>query len=118
MREGARMSRSQSAFKVGAGEGDARDVLGSVDVVKASADQTGGSVGLIEWDETKGSGPPLHVHSREDEAYFIVEGDVTFFIGEQDLQASAGTFVFAPRGLPHSWSIESDHAIGLQFIIP
>lgn len=106
------------AVKVAAGQGDARDVLGSSDTVKLMAGQSGGALGLVEWEETRGSGPPLHVHSREDEGYYVLEGEVTFFVGDEVVFAPRGTFLFAPRGVPHSWRVESEAAAALQMIVP
>lgn len=112
------MNANAGAVKVGADEGDARTVLGSIDTVKMTASQTRGLFGLIAWKEAKRGGPPLHVHTREDEAYYILSGDVTFFIGDEVIQAPTGTFLYAPRGVAHSWSVESEEATGLQLMFP
>jgi quercetin dioxygenase-like cupin family protein len=89
------------------GGGDARWVTGSLDVVKATAAQTGGAFGLIESTERRGDAPPLHVHSDEDEAYYVIEGELTFFVGEEEIRAPAGTPVYAPRRIPHSYRVDS-----------
>lgn len=112
------MGEQPGIVTVAADEGRARNVLGSIDIVKVTARQSGGLLGLIEWKEAKGGGPPLHVHSREDEAYYIVSGAVTFFIGDRSVPAPAGTFVFAPKGAAHSWRVDSDEATGLQLMLP
>src|SRR5688500_17940192 len=93
---------------VGPGQGDARHVLGSIDTVKLQSTQTGGRLAAIEWEEPNGGGPPLHVHTKEDEAYYVLSGEVTFFIGEETIEAPAGTLIFAPRGIAHSWTVQSD----------
>jgi quercetin dioxygenase-like cupin family protein len=49
------------------------------------------------------SGPPLHVHTREDELFYIVDGELTFQIDDGRIVASAGTTVFAPRGIVHTY---------------
>ncbi len=53
-------------------------------------------------------GPPPHVHSCEEEGFYILEGEITFLIGEQRLVATAGMFANMPVGLPHSFKNESD----------
>ena len=54
-----------------------------------------------------GGGPPPHVHSREDEGFYILEGEITFTIGDQRLIAGAGVFANMPVGTPHSFKNES-----------
>ena len=49
------------------------------------------------------NGPPPHVHSRDDESFFVLEGEVTFQIGDQTITGKTGTFVQGPRGIPHSF---------------
>jgi quercetin dioxygenase-like cupin family protein len=81
----------EDAYSLGPGEGDARWVMGELDTIKATAAQTGGLFGLKESKSAKGSGPPLHVHEHEDEACYVLEGEVTFFVGDDVVTASAGT---------------------------
>ncbi len=76
-------------------------MLDTLDTVKATAAQTGGTFGLIESRERGGSGPPLHVHEREDEAYYVLEGEYTFFVGDETIPAPAGTFLLPPRASAH-----------------
>jgi quercetin dioxygenase-like cupin family protein len=49
-------------------------------------------------------GTPSHIHEREDEAIYILEGELEFQIGERTIQATVGTFAFAPRGMVHKFS--------------
>jgi quercetin dioxygenase-like cupin family protein len=94
-------------FVVGPEEGDPWWVTGSLDTIKVTAAQTRGSFGLIESHERKGDAPPLHVHQTEDEAYYIIEGELTFFIGDEVISAATGTLVFAPRRIPHTYRVDS-----------
>ena len=55
-----------------------------------------------------GGGPPPHVHSREEEGFYILEGEITFQIGKQRLVATAGMFANMPVGTPHSFKNESN----------
>ena len=54
-----------------------------------------------------GGGPPPHVHCREEEGFYILEGEITFMIGEQRVIAAAGMFANMPGGTPHSFKNES-----------
>jgi quercetin dioxygenase-like cupin family protein len=70
---------------------------------KARGEQTGGALTAIENVIAPGDGPPLHVHAREDEAWWVIEGTLRFRLGEDRAQAPAGTFVFVPRTVPHAF---------------
>jgi quercetin dioxygenase-like cupin family protein len=85
------------AYSLGPGEGDARWVMGELDTIKATAPQTGGLFGLKESRATRGSGPPLHVHEHEDEACYVLEGEVTFLVGDDVISTSTGTWVYLKR---------------------
>jgi quercetin dioxygenase-like cupin family protein len=108
----------QDAYSLAAGEGDARWVMGELDTIKATAAQTGGLFGLKESKAPRGSGPPLHVHEHEDEACYVLEGEVTFFVGEDVIPASTGAWVYLPRRIPHSLRIESGEARTLWLVVP
>jgi quercetin dioxygenase-like cupin family protein len=108
----------QDAYSLGPDEGDARWVMGELDTVKATAAQTGGLFGLKESRAPRGSGPPLHVHEHEDEACYVLEGEVTFFVGQDVIPASAGAWVYLPKRIPHSLRIESGEAKTLWLVVP
>jgi quercetin dioxygenase-like cupin family protein len=76
--------------------------------IKATAEDTGGAYGLVESWIRAGSSPPLHVHHREDEAFFVLEGRVRFHADGRDIVAGPGSFVFLPRDLPHTFVVEGD----------
>ena len=118
METSAATVRHPSVYRLGPGEGDARNVLGEVDTIKATAAQTRGLFGLKESATTQGLGPPLHVHEREDEAVYVLEGQVTIFAGDEVIPAAAGTWVYLPRGVPHSERTDSDQAKALWLIVP
>lgn len=71
--------------------------------VKASRASTGGALTLIE-SRTRG-GAPRHVHSQEDEAFYVLEGTIIARCGEEVFEAGPGAFVFLPRGIPHDWDV-------------
>ena len=92
--------------------------VGNLFTILASSEDTGGRFALIEILAPKGTEPPRHVHQREDETFFVLEGEITFYIGDEIYAATPGTFVFAPRGIPHSWVVESDVVRKLVTLTP
>jgi quercetin dioxygenase-like cupin family protein len=86
--------------------------------VKAGAAQTGGAFTLIEWSAPAGFGPPRHQHDREDEAFYLLAGQITVDCGDQRRTAGPGDFVFLPRGIPHSFLVGDRPAHGLQITAP
>ena len=87
--------------------------------VLASAETTDGVIGLIDAAVPLGFSPPLHVHAREDEAMYVIEGRVRFQAGGSDFEAGPGSFVFLPRGVPHSFLVVgAAHARILEFALP
>ena len=81
--------------------------------LKASAETTGGAFSLIEQSAPVGFAPPRHIHHAEDEAFYILEGEVTFFAGEQTISASAGSYIYLPRNIPHSFLVEGSSPVRL-----
>src|SRR5215203_311027 len=78
---------------------------------KASAEQTGGRFSLIEEFAPGGEGTPLHVHREDDETFYILEGELTFYLNEgQHTPASAGSFVHIPGGVIHAFKVDSETA--------
>jgi len=69
-------------------------------LIKASADTTGGAFTIIE--EIAPLDTPLHVHEREDELFYVVQGEHVFQVGEREFHLGPGGVVFAPRGVPHA----------------
>jgi quercetin dioxygenase-like cupin family protein len=82
-------------------------VVGDVYRFLATGEETDGKYALWEALVPPGGGPPPHVHSQEEEGFYVLEGEITFTIGDQRLVASAGTFANMPVGTPHSFKNES-----------
>jgi quercetin dioxygenase-like cupin family protein len=74
--------------------------------MKARAEDTGGALGLVEATLYRGFGPPLHVHRREDEAFYVIEGEVRFRRGTEDFVGGPGSWVWGPRGVPHTFKVD------------
>ena len=89
------------------GEGRVVAVVGDVYRFLATGEDTNGKYALWEALVPPGGGPPPHVHSREEEGFYILEGEITFTIGGQRLVAGAGMFTNMPVGTPHSFKNES-----------
>lgn len=94
----------------GPGEGEALWFLGILATIKCTAETTAGAVAVIEHLAPQGSGSPLHVHSREDEWFYVIEGELTFWVGGEVTVAPAGTFVLGPKGIPHTFLVSSEQA--------
>src|SRR5438034_3089781 len=88
-------------------EGRTIAVVGDVYRFLATGEDTNGKYALWEAIVPPGGGPPPHVHSREEEGFYILEGEITFTIGDQRLVATAGMFANMPVGMPHSFKNES-----------
>jgi uncharacterized cupin superfamily protein len=88
------------------GEGRTVAVVGDVYRFLATGEDTNGKYALWEAIVPPGGGPPPHVHSREEEGFYILEGEITLFIGDQRLIVSAGMFANMPVGTPHSFKNE------------
>lgn len=82
-------------------------VVGDVYRFLATGKDTNGKYALWEAIVPPGGGPPPHVHSREEEGFFILEGEITFTVNEEKIVAKAGTFANMPVGTPHSFKNES-----------
>jgi len=65
-----------------------------------------------------GYGSVLHVHHREDEGFWILEGELTFYVGDRTLKARPGSFLFGPKGIPHSFTVDSGPARLLFILSP
>ena len=82
-------------------------VVGDVYRFLATGEDTNGKYAMWEAIVPPGGGPPPHVHSREEEGFYILEGEITFQIGEERVVATAGMFANMPVGTPHSFKNES-----------
>jgi mannose-6-phosphate isomerase-like protein (cupin superfamily) len=82
--------------------------LGVVTAVRATTAETQGVYSLFEQILPPGIGMPLHVHHNEDESFFVIEGRVTIWIGDQRIDATPGTWAFGPRDVPHAFRGEGD----------
>lgn len=99
-----------SAIALHADEGEAIWFLGALMTVKASDEATGGRVAVTEALAPRGHGSPLHVHRNEDEWFYVLEGEVTFWVDGEVVVGGPGAFVYGPRDHAHTFSVTSDVA--------
>jgi quercetin dioxygenase-like cupin family protein len=85
-------------------EGLAVWFLDALLIVKANAEQTGGAFTLIDNVGPPGDSP-FHVHQNEDEAFYVLEGEITVYVGDEKIKADPGTWVYGPREIPHGFRI-------------
>jgi quercetin dioxygenase-like cupin family protein len=105
-------------FAVSGDDAPAYWSLGELLTLYATAEQTGGAFSLMEERLPKGAEPPPHVHHREDEAFFVLDGSLTVRVGDRTFRVSAGGFVFCPREIPHLLTVESDEVRMLTLCTP
>ena len=106
-------------YALGSEDGEALWFFGTLATFKATAKQTGGRFALVEQLASGGLATPLHVQPEDDEAFYILEGEVTFYLEEGlPIPASAGSFVHVPRGVPHAYRVNSETARMLVLTTP
>jgi mannose-6-phosphate isomerase-like protein (cupin superfamily) len=96
------------AYTLAPGEGQSVWFLDTLMTIKAGAARTDGAYMVVECLLPPGFGPPPHRHHRDDEAFYILEGELSGFCGEREWRGGPGTFVFLPRGLPHGFRVEGE----------
>jgi quercetin dioxygenase-like cupin family protein len=113
------MENGRNSIVVGPAEGEPLWCAGALTMVKADAEQTAGAYSLVEDLAPKGSGTPLHRHQADDEAFYVLDGEMTFYVGDdRPLRAGPGTFVHIPGGTVHAFRVESDTARYLILTTP
>jgi quercetin dioxygenase-like cupin family protein len=93
-------------------------VGGTLLTILATAEETGGQFALVRAYGRKGAGPPPHTHRYEDETFYVLEGEGTYYVGGEQIKAVPGTSIFLPRGIEHWFTIDSDEAKVLNLITP
>ena len=99
--------RAQSGYVLDGNEGEAFWLLGMLETVKISGEDTGGQYGLLEVVAPEGVGSPWHVHSEEDEWFYVLEGEMSVWVADTRHTLTAGSFAFGPKGVPHTFYAEA-----------
>lgn len=84
----------------------------------ATGEDTNGQFALIEAIARRGNVPPPHIHHREDEIFYVLEGEIIVSVGDRTIKVTAGTMIFLPRYVRHSFTIESEQSRMLILVTP
>lgn len=99
-------------------EGEARWYGDSLFEFMVPTDATGGRLSVFRATMREGFSPPRHVHTREDEVFVVLDGEACFDLDGRRLLAGPGTSVYMPRGVPHTFRVQSPVARMLGIISP
>ncbi|MFD1512103.1 quercetin 2,3-dioxygenase [Halomarina rubra] len=91
-----------------AAAGDSYHMFGMLTELRATGEETDGLVGLTEQVGNRGVMTPLHVHHADDELFYVLDGAVTYYIDGDHYEATPGTVVYGPKGVPHAFRIDED----------
>ncbi|NCI47595.1 cupin domain-containing protein [Sediminibacterium soli] len=80
--------------------------------------QTGGSYALLRATERRGLEPPPHTHTKEDETFLILNGEVTYTVGNNSFHAGPGDTMFLPKNIQHSFKIKTEKLETLMLLTP
>ncbi len=106
------------AFKIEPHEARSYQMMGTLWRVLASGDETGGVVGALDERSAHGICAPMHVHDDADEIFYVLDGNLTFIVGEKRIEAAAGAFVYLPRFVHHGFNCNSAEARVFNFLTP
>jgi len=112
------MADQRKPFLLKAGEGESVWSLGGRFTAKVTAAEAEDRFALVEALAFQSTEPPLHIHHREDEAWYVLDGKMTVYVGDEVLEATAGSFVFAPKGIPHTFTVDVEPTRVLVFASP
>src|SRR2546430_2845424 len=103
-------------YSLADGEGPAYWFVGALLQRKAGTVETEGRLALLDQTMPPGYTVPRHIHINEDEAWYVLDGSMTFYCGEHVIEASERSWVFAPRGLVHTFKVgrSEEHTSELQ----
>ena len=103
-------------INAGPGEGESLWVMGSRWTVKAADMRTRGAYALTETILVAGSEPPPHIHHSEDEAIYVLEGELSFQVADEKFERGPGSFVFMPKDVPHGFTVQGGEETRVLFI--
>lgn len=113
------MQHAHAKVTVGANDGELVMFGGIGAQFKITGEQTGGAFSIVEQPVEPGAMVPPHVHTREDEFSFVLEGELGAKIGDQEIHATPGTWIIKPRGIPHTfWNPGTKTARFIEIISP
>jgi quercetin dioxygenase-like cupin family protein len=107
-----------NAYARGPSRKSSRWYMGNLTTYLADRADTNGTFGFMEATLTPGSEPPPHVHSREDELFYVMEGAFDAYVGAEAYRVNTGECIFQPRLIPHAFVIRSPRLRMLALFIP
>ena len=108
-----------TAYALGQDEGEALWFFGTLLLLKATAEQTGGRFSLCEQRGRRGMATPLHRQPADDETFVVLEGELTVFLDDGPaVTAGPGATVHVPAGAPHAFAVTSETARWLDLTTP
>src|ERR671918_2077508 len=76
--------------------------------LKLEGEQAGGDWAVVEWHLRAGDEPPIHTHTREDEALYVLDGAITAYVGDERIEVEAGSYAALPKNVPHGLRVRGD----------
>jgi mannose-6-phosphate isomerase-like protein (cupin superfamily) len=110
------MTFAPGMVALGPAAGHRLEMMGNLHINKAVDADTNGAWALVEQHVT-GANPPLHQHEREDEAWYVLLGRVRIRVGDTEIDGEPGSFVLAPRGVPHTFARQPGSDLKLLLLI-
>jgi quercetin dioxygenase-like cupin family protein len=92
--------------------------IGHLMSILISSQDTNGTFSLIHGYEVKGLEPPPHIHTREDESFYLLNGEINYTVGNEIFEAKKGDWMFLPRKIQHSFQVQTDTAEVLIHLSP
>ena len=83
---------------------------GTSSELKLAGEQSGGDWAVVEWHVHAGDEPPVHTHTREDEALYVLEGAITACVGDEKIEVEAGSYAALPKNVPHGLTVRGEEA--------
>jgi quercetin dioxygenase-like cupin family protein len=76
--------------------------------LKLAGEQSGGDWAVVEWRVHAGDEPPMHIHTREDETLYVLEGAITAYVGDEKIEVEAGSYAALPKNVPHGLTVRGE----------
>ncbi len=112
------LPQTSGPYALGPDDGEALWFNGALGLLRATGDQTEGRFAAFELRPRRGFAAPLHAHKSEDEFFLVLSGEVRLQHGDDVVEGEAGSFLYTPRGVGHSFHVDSDEAKLLLFFGP
>jgi quercetin dioxygenase-like cupin family protein len=108
----------QGAYVLNVDEGEGLWFLGSHVALKVTGAESSGAIAILEAHAPRGHGSPLHVHTREDETFYVIDGELRVEVEDDTYVVGPGMTAFGPRNLPHRFTVMSEEARFLLIASP